>query len=87
MLNTESPAPTYVGNRVRKLGGFRHLTGRTRFVDDIELPGMAHLAVLRSTEAHARLARVDGTEARAASGVLAVLTGRRRYRSRARSHR
>jgi len=65
----------YVGSRARKLGGDRFLRGQARFIDDIRLPGTAHLAVLRSREMHARLRRVDVATARRAPGVLAVLTG------------
>jgi carbon-monoxide dehydrogenase large subunit len=69
------PMATYVGSRVRKLGGAQFLTGRAGFVDDVRLPGTAYLAVLRSAEAHARLVRVDAEAARSAPGVLAALTG------------
>src|SRR5262249_27779943 len=53
----------------------RLLTGRGRYVDDIMLPRMVHVAFARSAHAHARLARVDVGAARQAPGVVAVLTG------------
>ena len=53
----------------------RFLTGRGRFVDDLVPPGTVFAHVLRSPHAHARVARIDAGGARAASGVLLVLTG------------
>ena len=50
------------------------LRGRARFVDDIELPGLMHVAFLRSPLAHARLRGIDCAAARQAPGVHAVLT-------------
>jgi len=65
----------YVGARVRRVEDPRLLAGRARFVDDVALPGMLHLVVVRSTHAHARLGRVDVSRALAAPGVVAALTG------------
>jgi carbon-monoxide dehydrogenase large subunit len=53
----------------------RLVTGKGTFVGDLTLPDMLHAAVLRSQHAHARLRRVDVAAARAAPGVIAVLTG------------
>jgi carbon-monoxide dehydrogenase large subunit len=53
----------------------RFVRGQGTFVDDISLPGMLHGAVLRSPLAHARIASVDATAARAHPKVKAVLTG------------
>ena len=50
------------------------LRGAARFVDDIELPGLLHVALLRSPVAHARLRAIDAAKARAVAGVHAVLT-------------
>jgi aerobic carbon-monoxide dehydrogenase large subunit len=54
----------------------RLITGRTRFTDNIQLPGMLHLAMVRSPMAHARITSIDVKAARESSGVVAVLTGR-----------
>src|SRR5262249_9467163 len=51
------------------------LTGRGRYVADIQLPGIAVAAFVRSPHANARIRSVDVTAARRAPGVLAVLTG------------
>lgn len=53
----------------------RLLTGRGRFTSDVSLPGMAHVAFVRSTEAHATLRTIDTKNAAAARGVYAVLAG------------
>jgi len=50
------------------------VTGHGRFIDDIALPGMLQVALVRSDVAHARLRRVDVAAARAAPGVVAVIT-------------
>jgi aerobic carbon-monoxide dehydrogenase large subunit len=50
------------------------LTGAGRYVDDIRLPGMLHLALVRSPHAHARVRTVDAAPAIALSGVSAVIT-------------
>jgi len=54
----------------------RLITGRTRWTDNIVLPGMLHLSMVRSPFAHARITAVDTTAARESDGVVAVLTGR-----------
>ncbi|OZM70108.1 carbon monoxide dehydrogenase [Amycolatopsis antarctica] len=53
----------------------RLITGRTRWTDNMTLPGLLHMAVLRSPSAHARITAIDTGEAKRASGVIAVLTG------------
>ena len=54
----------------------RLLTGRGRYVGDLELPRLLHVAFVRSVHAHARLRAIDVTAAAAHPGVVAVLTGR-----------
>ncbi|WP_287930922.1 xanthine dehydrogenase family protein molybdopterin-binding subunit [Arthrobacter sp.] len=54
----------------------RHLiTGRSRFTDNMVLPGMLHLAMVRSPFAHAKITSIDVSAAKASPGVMAVLTG------------
>ncbi len=65
-----------IGASLKRKEDPRLLTGRGRFVDDMRLPGMVHLAVVRSPHAHARVLRVDATLALRRPGVLAVLTVR-----------
>ena len=59
----------------RRVDGRAKVTGQTRFADDIMLPRMLHCRLLRSTEPHARIARVDITRASQLDGVHLVLTG------------
>ncbi|MCL2582478.1 MAG: xanthine dehydrogenase family protein molybdopterin-binding subunit [Streptosporangiales bacterium] len=67
--------PAEVGKaRVRKEDA-RLITGQTNWTDNITLPGLAHVAFLRSPHAHARITRVDVSEARNAPGVFAAFTG------------
>jgi carbon-monoxide dehydrogenase large subunit len=54
----------------------RFLSGRGTYTDDLNLPGQAHLVVLRSPHPHARIVSVDKTVALALPGVLGVWTGR-----------
>ncbi len=64
-----------IGVAARRKEDLRLLTGRGRYVDDITLPGVAHVVFVRSPHAHARIRAIDTTAARAAPGVIAVLTG------------
>ena len=72
---TEAIAASGHGARVRRKDGDLMLTGRGRYLDDIELPGMLHAAVLRSTHAHARIVSVDTSGALDRPGVRLTMTG------------
>src|SRR5215210_1903787 len=60
--------------RVRRNEDARLLTGRALFVDDVQLPGMLHVAFVRSEYAHGRLTKIDASVARERRGVVAVFT-------------
>ena len=64
-----------VGRSVARTDALEKVTGRARYVTDLEVPGMAHAALLRSPYAHARLVRIDVARARQVPGVHVVLTG------------
>lgn len=64
-----------IGTSVPKRDGADKVTGRTRFLHDLDLPRLAHGKILRSRHPHARLVRVDTRRAAAVPGVLAVATG------------
>src|ERR1700674_1581636 len=64
-----------IGQGVPRFEDPRLVRGEGRYVGDIALPGMAFGHVLRSPHAHARILGLDVSEAKAAPGVLAVLTG------------
>ena len=53
----------------------RLITGRTKWTDNITLPGMLHLAFVRSPYAHARITSIDTTAAKASPNVVTILTG------------
>lgn len=65
---------TYVGKPVRRLEDRRMLLGGGQFVADIKLPGMLHMAVLRSPHAHARILSIRTEKALAHSAIFAVIT-------------
>src|SRR5919108_5300578 len=65
-----------VGKARRRVDGRAKVTGQTRFADDIDLPRMLHMKLLRSPHAHALIESVDIEKAKAHPGVHLVLTGR-----------
>jgi len=65
-------ATQYFGQRIKRNEDPRLLTGQALFVDDVNLPGMLHVAFLRSPYAHARIRRVDCSRALARAGVVAA---------------
>jgi CO/xanthine dehydrogenase Mo-binding subunit/aerobic-type carbon monoxide dehydrogenase small subunit (CoxS/CutS family) len=64
-----------VGKSVRRTDALEKVTGRARYLSDMEMAGMAHARLLRSPYPHARIGRIDVSRARALPGVYAVLTG------------
>ena len=70
----QAPAPEIGKARLRKEDE-RLITGQTNWTDNIQLPGMLHIAFLRSPFAHARITSVDVSAARAEPGVIAAYSG------------
>ena len=69
-----SPAGNPIGfGRMLRKEDARFLRGQGNYLDDIQLPGMLHSAVLRSPYARARVNKIDLEAARRAPGVRAVL--------------
>lgn len=66
-----------LGRRVPRVEDRPLIIGEGRYVDDLELAGVTHVAFLRSGVAHARIARLDLSAAEAARGVIAVIDARR----------
>jgi carbon-monoxide dehydrogenase large subunit len=64
-----------IGQPVPRLEDPRFITGRGRYVDDIEMPHQCHGVLVMSPHAHARITSIGTVAAKAAPGVLAVLTG------------
>jgi carbon-monoxide dehydrogenase large subunit len=70
----ERPAPE-IGKARRRKEDHHLITGRTTWTDNMTLPGMLHLAILRSPMAHARITSIDPSDAKGRPGVVAVFTG------------
>jgi carbon-monoxide dehydrogenase large subunit len=76
-MTTTAEAPTkLVGEPVRRVEDASLITGAAKYLDDLKLPGMTQVAILRSPYAHARIKSIDTTKAAAAPGVVAVFTGK-----------
>lgn len=75
MTTTETQAGAYIGTSVPRKEDRALLTGRGRYVDNLSVPGMLWLAVVRSPHAHAKITKVDLAVARAAEGVVAAYSG------------
>src|SRR5947207_12381036 len=67
--------PSWLGQSVKRVEDERFVRGRGNYLDDITLPGMLHMAILRSPFAHARIVSIDTSRAQALPGVVAVVTG------------
>ena len=68
-------ATALFGDSVKRTEDPRLITGRGKYVDDIRLTGMTHMAFVRSPYAHANIRSVDTSAAANAPGVLTVFTG------------
>jgi carbon-monoxide dehydrogenase large subunit len=71
----ETPAPPEIGKRRLRKEDARLVTGQTNWTDNIRLPGMLHVAFLRSPHAHARITSVDVSGALGGPGVIAAFSG------------
>ncbi len=65
---------TMIGARIQRREDPKLITGHGHFIDDVSLVNMAHMSVVRSPYAHARITSIDTSGAKAAKGVVAVLT-------------
>jgi len=65
-----------IGHSVGRKEDARFIRGRGNYVDDVKLPGMVYLDIVRSPYAHARILKIDASKALAIPGVLAVITGK-----------
>ena len=74
MMATVVEKQTLIGKRIAKLDAPDKASGKTRYIDDLNLPGQLHAKILRSSRVHARIVRIDTRRARALPGVHAVLT-------------
>src|SRR5436190_15096339 len=67
--------PRGLGHSVKRIEDDRFIRGRGNYVEDISLPNMLHMAILRSPFAHAKITSIDTARAQALPGVVAVVTG------------
>src|SRR5437879_6161508 len=73
---SEPDREPYVGRPLKRTEDPKLITGRGQYVEDIKLPGLAHLAFLRSPHAHARVVILKIDAARRSPGVVSVVTAR-----------
>jgi carbon-monoxide dehydrogenase large subunit len=64
----------FIGKAVERLEDCRFLRGQGCYIDDFSLPGMLHLAVLRSSFAHAKIRSIDASAALAMPGIAAIFS-------------
>ncbi|MHA6782010.1 xanthine dehydrogenase family protein molybdopterin-binding subunit [Pseudonocardia saturnea] len=76
-VHTHKADRTWVGKSIRRVEDPKFLRGRGGYIGDMTVTGMLYAAVLRSPHPHARITGIDTTEASAAPGVHAVITGAR----------
>src|SRR2546429_4949962 len=70
-----SPEVGGMGHSIKRKEDPRFIRGKGTYVDDVELPGMLYLDIVRSPHAHAKIKKIDIAKAMAVPGVLAVITG------------
>ncbi len=75
MTATEERRAPEIGQARKRKEDARLVTGRTTWTDNITLPGLLHLAILRSPMAHARITHIDVSPARQRPGVIAAFSG------------
>ena len=66
----------WIGQDMKRVEDPRLLTGKGKYIDDLEFPNMAHAAVLGSPHAHARVKSIDISKAQALPGVILVFTAK-----------
>ena len=73
---TAAAPTTYIGTRTPRKEDPKLIRGRGVFTDDVTLPGMVYVSLVRSPHAHARIRRIDAAAARKEPGVVTVITGK-----------
>ncbi len=66
----------WIGKPIRKVDARSKVSGLQRFADDLSMPRMLHMKLLRSTHAHAEIVSIDVSKAAALPGVKGILTGK-----------
>ncbi|MBI2753869.1 MAG: molybdopterin-dependent oxidoreductase [Betaproteobacteria bacterium] len=70
----DSDPDSLIGKRIPKLDAPDKASGKTRYIDDLNLPGELHAKILRSTQVHAKIRSIDTSAAKTLPGVHAVIT-------------
>ena len=65
-----------MGHSMKRKEDDRFVHGKGKYVDDVQLPGMLYMDIVRSPYAYAKIKNIDASEALAMDGVLAVVTGK-----------
>ena len=65
-----------MGHSIKRKEDPRFIRGKGNYVDDVKLPGMLYMDIVRSPYAHAKIKKIDTAKALAIPGVLAVITGK-----------
>ncbi len=71
----DRPVTAEIGQSRKRKEDYHLITGRTTWTDNMNLPGMVHLAILRSPMAHAKITSINTDEAKGRPGVIAVYIG------------
>ncbi len=71
----DTPPKGFIGESIKRKEDDRFIRGKGNYLDDISLPGMLHMSILRSPFAHARIRSINTKPAEAVPGVVAVVTG------------
>src|SRR5499426_2783306 len=74
-MTTERTTAGFIGAAIRRVEDAPLITGKGCYTEDIQLPGMLHLAFLRSPYPHAKIISIDTSAAKTMAGVIAVVTG------------
>ncbi len=75
MTAAETEHKGWLGRSVKRKEDARFIVGRGNYIEDITLPNMLHMAILRSPFAHAKINSIDTSRATELPGVVAVVTG------------
>ncbi len=75
MAPRTSPEIGGMGHSIKRKEDARFIRGKGTYVDDIQLPGMVYMDIVRSPFAHAKIKKIDTSKATAVPGVAAVITG------------
>src|SRR6202048_672469 len=74
-MAVETPLKGNIGDSIKRKEDDRFIRGKGNYLDDVNLPGMLHMAINRSPFAHARIKSINTAAAQAVPGVVAVVTG------------